>query len=96
MKLVKEEAATAIFFISAAFLEYDDRNKVPENFMREWQAATRWFIQHAHLRAENFHNDAEDLVETHFRTLDNFLYIAASSALERLRGLNELLDETNG
>ena len=84
------------FLYFSGFLEYDDRNKVPENFMREWQAATRWFIQHAHLRAENFHNDAEDLVETHFRTLDNFLYIAASSALERLRGLNELLDETNG
>ena len=84
------------FHYFSGFLEYDDRNKVPENFMREWQAATRWFVKHAHLRKENFPTITAELVETHFRTLDNFLYIAASSALERLRGLNDILDETNG
>ena len=84
------------FHYFSGFLEYDDRNKVPENFMREWKAATTWFIQHAHLRAANFRTNAAELVETHFRTLDSFLYIAASSALERLRGLNDILDETNG
>ena len=35
-------------------------------------------------------------LERHFQTLDDLLYNAASTELERLRRINEILEETNG
>ena len=50
---------------------------------------------HAHLRDSAFEMDASTEVERHFQTLDDLLYNAASSELEQLRSLHEILEETN-
>jgi hypothetical protein len=43
----------------------------------------------------NHFGEGIDEVERHFRNLDNFLYTAASSELEQLRGIHEILEEAN-
>ena len=39
--------------------------------------------------------EASSEVERHFQILDDLLYNAASSELERIRSINEILEETN-
>ena len=77
------------------FLDYSDKEKIPENFVKEWKAARDWFFEHAHLREEAFEMEASSEVERHFRILDDSLYVAASSEIERIRGIHEILEETN-
>ena len=50
---------------------------------------------HAHLRDSAFEMDASTEVEKHFQTLDDLLYNAASSELDRIRSIDEILEETN-
>lgn len=83
----------ALFF--SEFLEYSDKDKIPPNFLAEWKSAKRWFQGHVHLRAKPFRPETEDELEEHFKCLDGYLYIAASSQYERLKDLNEILDATN-
>ncbi len=84
---------TSFFF---QFFKYDnDRNKIPANFLEEWSAARNWFVKYAHLRKEDFPKNAHAEVVRHFRTLDESLHIAATSARERLKDINEILEKTN-
>lgn len=85
--------ANGLFF--STFLDYSDKDKVPGNLLSEWTAAKDWFLRHAHLREKCFRAETDcDLVK-HFKCLDGYLYIAASSQYERLKALNEILDATN-
>ena len=86
--------ADGLFF--SIFLDYGAREKIPPNFLREWKAAKRWFVGHAHLRKDDFTDSIISELEKHFRMLDNLLYVAASSEYERMQGINEILAETNG
>ena len=81
------------FFIT--FLDYPDKESIPDNLSQEWRSARRWFVEHAHLRESEFEIQAPDEMERHFQNLDNFLYAAASSELEQLRSIHEILEETN-
>ena len=84
-----------LFFTS--FLDYEDREQIPRNFLDEWEDASDWLHpRYAHLRSGRFSEDVPSEVERHFRTLDGLLYVAASSEFERLRGIDEILEETNG
>lgn len=91
---IRSSDADGLFF--STFLDYGDREKIPPNFLREWKAAKKWFVGHAHLREGDFADSVRSELEKHFRTLDNLLYVAASSEYERIRGLDEILEETNG
>ena len=91
---LRSSNADGLFFLT--FLDYGGREKVPPNFLREWRAAKTWFLKHAHLRDKDFAADAPSQAEKHFRTLDSLLYVAASSEYERIKGINEILEETNG
>lgn len=82
-----------LFF--TAFLDYADKERIPQNFVKEWRGARRWFQAHVHLRKPDFRQNAPSEVAMHFRNLDNFLYVAASSEFERIRGIHEILEETN-
>ena len=82
-----------LFF--STFLDYSDKDKIPGNFLSEWKAAKDWFLGHAHLREKPFRPETDDDLEKHFKCLDGYLYIAASSQYERLKVLNEILDATN-
>ena len=90
---LRAEETDSSFFIT--FLDYSDKRGIPENLSQEWRNASRWFRAHAHLREDEFEIQASHEVERHFRNLDNFLYTAASSELEQLRGIHEILEEAN-
>ncbi len=95
-KAVRLKASEADYIFFSTFLDYKDRDKIPQNFIKEWKTAKKWFLKHAHLREKAFSQDAPSKVRRHFlQTLDSYLYIAASSTLERIKGVNEILEETN-
>ena len=82
-----------LFFTT--LLDYADRERIPSNLLSEWKQTRRWFLAHAHLREGEFDTVDSDDLESRFRTLDDLLYVAASTEIERLRGINEILEETN-
>ena len=84
----------AILFFSN-FLDYTYPEEIPRNLLTEWLNTKDWFMGHAHLRESAFEIEASTEVERHFQTLDDLLYNAASSELERIRSINEILEETN-
>jgi len=84
----------AILFFSN-FLDYAYAEEIPRNLLTEWLNTKEWFMGHAHLRDSAFEMDASTEAERHFQTLDDLLYNAASSELERIRSINEILEETN-
>lgn len=90
---VRASETGSLFFIN--FLDYSDRESIPENFLQEWKAAIDWFVEHTHLRENEFEIEASSEVKKHFQTLDDVLYNAASSELERIRSIDEILEETN-
>ena len=89
----RNEETNEIFF--ATFLRYDDRKKIPVNFLNEWKNARKWFQGHAHTRKSILGSEVNAQLAKHFQALENFLYVAASSQYQRIRGLDEILDETN-
>lgn len=84
----------SLFF--STFLDYSDKDRIPGNFLKDWASAKRWFVGHAHLREVDFSEDAKKELAKHFANLHSFLYVAASSQYERIRELNEILEDTNG
>jgi len=88
----RKENSDILFFTT--FLD-SDKDKIPNNFISEWVSAKKWFMEHTHLRAKAHSDEAEKEVAKHFSCLDGYLYIAASSQYERLKSLDEILDETN-
>ena len=89
----RDNLANYLFF--RTFLDYDDIDKIPENLVAEWKRARKWFLAHAHCREGRFSVDDQREIEMHFRTLQSMLYVAASTAFERLKGIDDILDETN-
>ena len=90
---LRAEDIDSSFFIT--FLDYSDKENIPENLSQEWRNARLWFLEHTHLPEDEFEIQASNEVEKHFRDLDNFLYAAAGSELEQLRGIHEILEEAN-
>ena len=83
----------SLFF--STFLDYDHKDRIPTHLLRDWRAARDWFVKVAHLRLQPLPGDASELVEQHFQTLQEGLYVAASSEFDRLKGLHEILEDTN-
>lgn len=79
----------------STFLDYSDKNKIPKNLISEWRAAKLWFSKNNHLRKKPFRAEINDELVKHFKCLDDYLYIAASSQYERLKALDEILESTN-
>jgi len=90
---LRAEDIDSSFFTT--FLDYRDKESIPDNLSQEWRRARRWFVQHAHLREGEFEMQAPDEVERHFRNLESFLYAAAGTELEQLRSIHEILQEAN-
>lgn len=85
--------AESLFFTT--FLDYTNKEEIPQNLLAEWKNARQWFLAHTHLRQGDFEMDASSKVQGHFQKLDDLLYAAASSELERIRSINEILEETD-
>lgn len=90
---LRSSDADGLFF--STFLDYSDKEKIPDHFLSEWRSAKGWFMRHTHLRENDFGQDTEVKLKDHFRNLDGYLYVAASSQYERIKGLNEILESTN-
>ena len=90
---LRPSEASSLFFTN--FLDYAGEEEIPRNLLTEWKNTREWFLAHAHLRDSEFEIDVSSEVERHFRTLDDLLYTAASSELERIRSINEILEETH-
>ncbi len=89
---IAEEKNTTFF---TNFLDYPNKESIPEDLSQEWRRAKRWFVGHARLRASEFSIETYDEAERHFQNLDSFLYAAAASDIEQLRSIHEILEETN-
>ena len=89
----RDNLANYLFF--RTFLDYDDIDKIPENLVDEWKGARKWFQKHAHCREGCFSVEKQREIEQHFQTLHSMLYVAASSAYERLKEIDDILEETN-
>ena len=89
----RSENRAPLFFTT--LLDYTDRERIPSNSLSEWKKTRKWFLAHAHLREGEFDTGDSDDLEKHFRTLEDLLYAAASTEIERLRGIYEILEETN-
>ena len=83
----------SLFF--STFLDYDHIERIPTHLLRDWREARDWFQKVAHLRQQPLPGNASQLVDQHFQTLQDGLYVAASSEFDRLKGLYEILEETN-
>ena len=90
---LRSKEAGELFFTT--FLSYEDIEQIPPNFWSEWKLAKKWFEKHTHLRKEGFSDNTKNDVLKHFKTLDDLLYVAASSEYDRLKDIHEILEETN-
>ena len=90
---LRPSEASSLFFTN--FLDYAGEEEIPRNLLMEWKNTKEWFVGHAHLRDSAFEIDTSSKVERYFQTLDDLLYTAASSELERIRSINEILEETH-
>lgn len=90
---LRAEDIDSSFFTT--FLDYPDKESIPDNLSQEWRNARLWFLEHTHLSEDEFEIQASNEVERHFRNLDSFLYAAAGSELEQLRDIHEILEEAN-
>ena len=89
----RSENLAPLFFTT--LLDYAARERIPSNLLSEWKGTRRWFLERVHLRDGEFDTEDSTEIEKHFRTLENFLFAAASTEIERLRGIYEILEEAN-
>ena len=82
-------------FFFATLLDYADTERIPLSLLSEWRQTRRWFLAHAHLREGEFDTRDSIDVEKHFQTLEDLLFAAASTEIERLGAINEILEEAN-
>ena len=90
---LRAEDKGTLFFTT--FLDYLNKESVPENLFEEWRKTKKYFEKHTHLRKKGFSMEAPYEVEKYFQNLDNLLYAAAASEIEQLRSIHEILDEAN-
>ena len=90
---VRSQEINEVFFLT--FLDYKDADTIPRNFMQEWKNAKDWFLKYTHARKSAFDSHVEIELTTHFRVLESNLFAAANSQYERIRGIDEILEETN-
>ena len=91
----RERSGSRDLLFFSTFLDYDHIQRIPAHLLRDWRDARDWFVKVAHLRQQPLPGNAAELVDQYFQTLKDGLYVAASSELDRLKGLHEILEETN-
>ena len=90
---LRTEEKGSLFFTT--FLDYPNKESVPENLFKEWRKRKECFEDHTHLRKKGFSMETSNEVEKHFQNLDNLLYAAAETDIEQLRSIHEILEEAN-
>lgn len=80
-------------FFFNTFLGESDRDRITN--LRKWKEASRFFVECAHLREKKFSLETLSKVEEHFKVLEGFLYIAATSQYSLIRSVDEILEQAN-
>ena len=73
------------------FLGYSDKDRIPN--LKKWKEAKDFFMGCTHLRVKRFSSEAPSDLAEHFKMLEEFLYIAATSEYSRIRSLDAILEE---
>lgn len=89
----RSNRADAQFFDNC--LDYEDISRVPPSLLQDWKEARERFLKSAHIRSTPLSNEAPSQIEESFKVLHSLLYVAASSAFDRLKEINEILEEAN-
>ena len=63
------------------FLNYPNKDIIPEHRVKAWRDAKKFLDKHAHSRKKDISPDAPVKLELHFRYLDNILYEAATNVI---------------
>lgn len=90
---IRSSDSDGLFFTT--FLDYPDCARIPANFLADWKAAKKWFLRYAHLRTQAYGANAAGEAAKYFSFLHDFLYVAASSEYQRIKEIDEILEETN-
>lgn len=77
------------------FLGYNDMSLIPPNFTKEWKAARMGFLEYTHIRKNKISDDDAAELVGHFRVLETYLSISATSQYGRIGELDEILEQTN-
>lgn len=92
----KRIAETSVTFFSA-FLNYEGRENIPEDFLTQWEDARKWFTRYVHVNSRVETPELKAIITTQFDILVTFLSIAANSQQHnRVREINEILEQANG
>ncbi len=91
---LRAENKSDLFF--SELLDYSFKDEIPENFLRPWREAKKFFNSNVHAHKGRLNPDSSDYVENHFRQLDDLLYVVASRESERFGEIDEILRKTNG
>ena len=89
----RAEGLGPLFFTT--FLDYIDIEQIPLHLLKEWKQAKSGFQGRTHIGDSKFNTEQLREVKRHFRTLEDLLFAAASTEIERLGTINEILEETN-
>ena len=84
----RSEFTDRLFFVE--FLDYDDIKNIPKNYEMEWRRTRKWFLEHAHIRRNEYEPEVGEEIIEHFQTLETYLHTAASAAYSRFKQIQEL------
>lgn len=87
----RNQEARELFF--DMFLGFPDKDK--DAIRKQWKEVRGFFLKCAHLREEDFSDEVLSKIAENFRTLEEFLYIAAEREYSRMKTLDNILEETN-
>ena len=87
----RNQEARELFF--DMFLGSPDKDK--DAIRKQWKEVRGFFLKCAHLREEDFSDEVLSKIAENFRTLEEFLYIAAEREYSRMKTLDNILEETN-
>ena len=80
-------------FFFDTFLGSSERDQIPN--IKKWKEAKDFFMGNAHLREKSFSGEVQYELKEYFETLEEFLYIAATSEYSRIGTLDAILEEAN-
>ena len=91
---IRDKETDELFF--STFLDYRDKENIPQNFLKEWRDTKKWFLDYTHIPNKNFSTELKTEITKHFHRLESFLDIAAGGQYMRIRDFDEILAKTNG
>ena len=91
---IRNEGTNELFF--STFLNYRDKDDIPNYYIDDWKGARETFLHYAHIQDQDISEEAQAKIKTSFQHLVRLLDKAATgNQYDRIRGFDEILEETN-